>query len=168
MELQEKLDKLLFLLQSYDTVAVAYSGGPCSTFLLACAIMADDERVTAISAGLQGEEKACACSFCEESGIPHVLVDANGEGRSRLFASMEKACVLQHLGVLCEASAADTCFTPEKHVQSPLVQCGISTRDVQILSRQFGLPVYEETASSSLQMHTAAGISLLPEKAGRA
>ena len=79
MNTEEKYDKLKKYLQSLGSVAVAFSGGVDSTFLLKTAhdVLGDKcIAVTARSASFPKRELHEAEDFCKKEGIRHFEVDS--------------------------------------------------------------------------------------------
>ena len=73
---QEKLEKLL---ESYKRVAVAFSSGVDSTYLLKMAQKVLGENVIAVTASscsFPKRELEEAKTFCRENGIRHIVVES--------------------------------------------------------------------------------------------
>ena len=78
--LQEKMDKLKKVIANCGSLAVAYSGGVDSTFLLAAAQEVLGEKVIAITGVLPSvpeNELKEAEAFCSERGIRQILCRVN-------------------------------------------------------------------------------------------
>ena len=78
--MREKLDKLKSELMEYDRVAVAFSGGCDSTFLLkVCKEVLNTEVVALIARGPihKAKEIEAAIEFCVEEGIAYSVLDLN-------------------------------------------------------------------------------------------
>ena len=77
MELQDKYKKLQDYLRDLGSVAVAFSSGVDSTFLLAAAVDTLGKEnvmaVTASSCSFPERELKEAQAFCKERGIRHVI-----------------------------------------------------------------------------------------------
>ena len=79
MNIDEKYQKLQEYLKSLGSVAIAFSGGVDSTFLLKTAHDVLGSRaiaVTARSCSFPERELREARKFCEEQGITHVICDS--------------------------------------------------------------------------------------------
>ena len=80
MTLDEKYESLLSALRGMGRVAVAYSAGVDSTFLLAAAHEALGENaiaLTAVTAAIPQREVQEAVDFCAALGVQHRLVEVD-------------------------------------------------------------------------------------------
>ena len=79
-ELQEKLDALKEYIKNLGSLAVGFSGGVDSTFLLTVAHEVLGDRaiaVTTVNAAIPEREIGEAKEFCEEKGIRHFICSAS-------------------------------------------------------------------------------------------
>ena len=77
-KLQEKYQKLLSYLKELDSVAIAFSGGVDSTFLLAAAKEALGDKVIALTAKsclFPERESGEAEDFCKNLGVEQIVLD---------------------------------------------------------------------------------------------
>ena len=78
--LKEKYDKLLGILKGYGSVAVAFSSGVDSTFLLHAAREALGDGAVALTASssfVPEREVAEARQFCERIGVRHLIAEVD-------------------------------------------------------------------------------------------
>ena len=76
----EKYNRLLSILSSYGSAAVAFSSGVDSTFLLYAARAALSDNVVAMTASsgvFPKRELEEALSYCERLGVKHVVLNIN-------------------------------------------------------------------------------------------
>ena len=76
--MQKKLEKLCSILKSYESVAVAFSSGVDSTFLLKVAKDVLDSRciaLTADSPSFPESERRAACEFCRDNNIRQIVFE---------------------------------------------------------------------------------------------
>ncbi len=93
--LHKKYQDLLAHLRSLESVAVAFSGGVDSTFLLRCAHDTLGDRVLAVTASscsFPERERMEAQSFCKENSIRHMRFDT-GAPSARQDKPVCTACV---------------------------------------------------------------------------
>jgi uncharacterized protein len=87
----EKQQVLLSVLKKSDSLAVAFSGGADSSFLLAAAHQALEENVmavTAVSPIHSLREKLAAMSFAKRLGIRHILIKTDEMNIPEFIASI--------------------------------------------------------------------------------
>lgn len=174
--LSQKYRRLADLVKSFESLAVAFSGGVDSSLLLAVAHGELGERVVAMTARSKTHPKsetADAVAIAEHIGARHILFDsdemddagflANGPQRcyyckKRIFTSMRNAA--RQIGVQTMAHGANLDdhrdFRPgfraaeEFDVMAPLVEAGLTKSDIRELARRIGLPNWNRPAMACL------------------
>ena len=173
----EKYDVLLKTLESYKKVAVAFSAGVDSTFLLeACVKALGKGNVVAITAKSCLMPKAeCdeAKKYCKKRGIRWVSFDPKilqVEGLSEnpknrcyickkhIFSVMKKAVVFEGFKYLLDGSNFDDDgdFRPgmkaleELKIKSPLRDLAFTKEEIRSLSRTLEIPTWEKPSYACL------------------
>lgn len=185
-----KYDALLENLRALGSVAVAFSSGVDSAFLLHAAREALGDgaiAVTARSRAIPRRELEEARSFCEDRGIRRFVVDVNEmeiEGFSRnpvnrcylckreLFARIIDLAAAQGAAAVVEGSNVDDegDYRPgmvalaELGVKSPLRECGFTKADIRALSRRFGLPTWDKPSYACLASRFPYGQEITPQR----
>ena len=189
-ELQEKYAHLQAYLRSLGSVAVAFSSGVDSTFLLYAAKEALGDQVIAITArscSFPQRELKEAAAYCEANGIRHFIVDSeelNIEGFSQnppnrcylckheLFEKILAIADEEGIAAVAEGSNLDDNgdYRPglqavaELGIKSPLREAGLTKQEIRILSRQFGLPTWEKQSFACLSSRFPYGETITEEK----
>jgi uncharacterized protein len=190
LTLSAKRDRLLALVSSYGSCAVAYSGGVDSAVLAKAAHVALGVRavaVTGTSASLAEGELEAAQRLAQQIGVRHVVLStdevadpayaANAPNRCfhcktelytklRAMADREGVAVVAN-GVIVE-DLGD--YRPgleaarDNDVRSPLAECGLTKSDVRQLAADWGLPVADKPAMPCLSSRIAYGQEVTPER----
>ncbi len=189
-ELKSKVESLRNMIKSFGKVAVAFSSGVDSTFLLAVAHeeLGDDViAVTAVDDSVPERELNEASAFCKERGIRHILCKADPmqeEGyrnnspdrcyycKHTIFNEIKKAAGDNGIGILAEGSNMDDLgdYRPgmraisELGVKSPLKDCGLGKKDIRDISRAMGLPTWSKPAYACLASRFVYGEQITREK----
>jgi uncharacterized protein len=189
-ELATKRDRLLALIRSFESCAVAFSAGVDSTVVAQAAQLALGDRavaVTGVSPSLAEGELEEARSLAHKIGIRHEIISTeefanpdylrNAPDRcyhckSDLYAQIEK--ILPQLGVqvvLNGANADDagdyrpgTQAAVEHQVRSPLAECGITKQELRQLAVAWDLPVWDKPAMPCLASRIAYGEEVTAER----
>ena len=193
--LQRRLDDLHELLAGLGSVAVAFSGGADSAFLLAAAVRAlGAENVvaaTAVSASLPASELDAAARFAADLGVRHVLPETDEMSREGYRANAGDRCyfckaeLLDVLGPLAaelgvahvatgtNADDARAGFRPgiraaaERSAVTPLLDAGLTKAQVRAASRDWGLRTWDKPAAACLSSRVAFGLEISPARLAR-
>lgn len=187
MGTSEKTAILEKWLLGHGRVAVAFSGGVDSSFLLAKAAEVlgpgNVVAVTARSVLAPAFELQRAQWFCEDHGVRQLVVDADpladdevrGNGRMRcyhckrnIFALAAKAARSEGFDVLADGTNLDDDgdYRPgakaldELGVQSPLRDASMTKDDIRQLSRDMGLSVWDAPSCACLATRVEYGTPL--------
>lgn len=192
--LQRKLDSLVDLLLSYESMAIGFSGGVDSTFLAAvCARFLPADRVTLIHldtpligtperASFERERERFARmglqSIClTENPLEHASVTANPADRCyhckrATFSSVVTEARRRGLAVVLEGSNADDAgdYRPgmravrELGVQSPLMETGWHKSEERKVLKLWGHEVWSLPAGACLATRIPCGETLTQKK----
>lgn len=186
----QKLEKLKKYLKSLESVAVAFSSGVDSTFLLKIAheVLGDKViAVTAESASFPKREKNEAEDFCKKENIRHFLIkseELNIEGfkhnppnrcylcKSHLFKEIKNLAKNEKINEVVEGSNTDDNgdYRPglqaiaELGIKSPLRYADLSKDDIRILSKEMGLSTWQKPSFACLSSRFVYGEEITEEK----
>lgn len=190
MNLEEKKEKLIDYLKELGSVAVAYSSGVDSTFLLYMAKETLGENaiaVTAMAPSFPIREEEEAKRFCEENGITHVMIDFDPfsvDGfennppdrcyicKRELFREIGNAAREQGVRFVAEGSNLDdnSDYRPgmkavmELGIKSPLLEAELTKSEIRTLSREMGLSTWDKPSLACLATRFEYGDTLTEEK----
>lgn len=188
--LTEKYTKLQEYLRSLGSVAVAFSGGVDSSFLLRVAHDVLGERaiaVTASSCSFPQRELKQAQDFCRQYGIRHVICQSeeldidgfrqNPENRCylckhELFEKIWAIAGEEGLAAVAEGSNLDDngdyrpglLAVQELGVKSPLREAGLCKAEIRELSKLLGLPTWNKQSFACLSSRFVYGETISEEK----
>ncbi len=187
--LLEKYDRLKDYLASFGSVAVAFSSGVDSTFLLYAAKEALGDRaiaVTASSCSFPERELKEAKEYCSKMGIRHFVIKSEEleiEGFSHnpknrcylckheLFEKIGALAKEQGINEIAEGSNLDDNgdYRPglqavaELGVKSPLRHIGFTKQEIRELSQYFNIPTWNKQSFACLSSRFPYG-DLINEK----
>ena len=189
-DLQKKLAKLEEYIRGLGSLAVGFSGGVDSAFLLAVASKVLGDRaiaVTAMDASFPERELKEAKAFCSERGIRQIIrtVDPlkvesyrkNAPDRCYfckhgIFTEIKKIAEENGIEYVAEGSNMDDLgdYRPglkaveELGVKSPLREAGLYKADIRMLSKAMGLPTWSKPAYACLASRFVYGEEITEEK----
>ena len=186
----EKVRSLRALLQSMESVLVSFSGGVDSALLLKIAYEELGDRAVAAT-GLSGsyapEEMEDAAEVALAIGAKHVIVSTMELTDSRYADNTHQRCFFcktelygklretaNELGLreVIDGSNADDVgdFRPgmraakDLRVLSPLLDVGLTKKEIRALSREYGLKTWDKPAAACLSSRFAYGDPITVEK----
>jgi pyridinium-3,5-biscarboxylic acid mononucleotide sulfurtransferase len=189
-DLSAKRDRLLDLLKSFGSCAVAFSGGLDSTVVAKAAQLAIGDRavaVTGVSESLAGGELDECVALAQRIGIRHEVLhtdelslpgyQANSGNRcyfckSELFTKVGQLAGRLNLAVVCDGTNLDDHgeHRPgmragrEMQVRSPLAECELTKAEIRELALAWDLPVWDKPATPCLSSRIAYGETVTPER----
>ena len=189
-ELLDKYDKLKEYIASFGSVAVAFSSGVDSTFLLYAAKEALRDRliaVTASSCSFPERELKEAEAYCSKMDVKHFIVKSEEleiEGFSHnpknrcylckheLFEKIRAVADEQDIAEIAEGSNLDDNgdYRPglqavaELGIKSPLRHCGFSKHDIRDMSQYLNIPTWNKQSFACLSSRFPYGDLISKEK----
>jgi uncharacterized protein len=189
--LQNKLQEMQQALRSLGRVAVAFSGGVDSVFLLKVAAdtlgPANVLAVTGVSPSVPADDLEEARHVAEALGVEHLLVDpgefedpnylANPTNRcyyckDALYRRMGPLLAERNLKAILSGTNADDLgdYRPglaaaqEHAVRAPCAEAGLSKAEIRALSAEMGLSTSDKPASPCLASRLPYGEAVTAEK----
>lgn len=186
----EKYDSLLLYLKSLGSVAVAFSGGVDSAFLLFAAKKALGENAAAVTANSRSfpeREFTEAADFCKTHKIRQEICfteELKIEGfaqnppdrcylcKREIFRKILEIAKKNNISYVAEGSNLDDCgdYRPglraiaELGVKSPLKETGFTKEDIRVMSRYFNLPTWNKQSFACLSTRFVYGETITEEK----
>jgi uncharacterized protein len=189
-ELKQKTERLLELIRSFESCAVAFSAGVDSTVVAKAAQLALGDRavaVTGVSASLANGELAEAKQLAEQIGIRHATVATEEQRnpnyarnasdrcyhcKTELYRKLDGLSEKFNVAVTLSGANADDAgdYRPgmkaatDQGVRSPLLECGFTKSEVRALAEAWDLPVWDKPAAPCLASRVAYGVEVTPER----
>jgi len=189
-QIADKRDRLLKLLKSYGSCAVAYSGGLDSVVLAKAAHLALGDRsvaATGVSASLAVGELDEARQIAQQIGIRHEVIETGELSiaeyqentgnrcyycKTELFMQVEQLAARLDMAVVADGSNRDDHgehrpgirAARDRKVRSPLSECGFTKAELRTLADHWELPIWDKPATPCLSSRIAYGEEVTTER----
>ncbi len=190
--IDNKLTHLIKILKDMESAVLAYSGGVDSTFLLKAMQLSDISilAVTAVSEITPYNDLLTAKGVAEELGVEHRIIKTEELSREEFVNNTPDRCFFckdelfkkltalalseKYMFVLDGNNIDDTLdYRPGRkaalkyNIRSPLIEVGLSKREVREFSRQLGLSTWDKPSSPCLSTRFPYGRRITKEALSR-
>ena len=185
-DIRIKESALVERIKAAGKLAVAFSGGVDSTYLLYKAHEVLGEGVIAVtvkSQVLTNEEISLTSDFCEKTGVKQTVISFDVFSVEEFAANPPDRCyyckrkIFESVGnaaegyVVADGSNVDDDgdYRPgmralkELGIVSPLKEAGLTKNDIRLLSKEAGLPTWDKPAAACLASRFAYGERITAE-----
>ena len=188
-DIRNKERKLEELIKAAGKLAVAFSGGVDSTYLVYKTHEVLGENALAVTIRSQvliDEDFEWTKDFCKDKGIKQVVIDCDVFDSEQFennppdrcyyckkmdFAAIVKAAAEQGITVVADGSNVDDTgdYRPgmramfELGIVSPLKEAGLTKNNIRQLSKEAGLPTWDKPAAACLASRFAYGEKITTE-----
>ncbi len=185
-DLKEKKERLASIINGFDSLIVAFSGGVDSAFLLTFAHKLLKKNVVAISATSPihpSRETEYSKKFADNLGIKHILFKSREITHSGFMANKKDRCcickkllfedilkIAADMGIATIAHGANLDdlddFRPglaaakEMGVVAPLIDAGLTKDDIRLFSKDMNLSTWDKPAMACLATRIPYGTPL--------
>jgi uncharacterized protein len=189
-DVENKNKYLLNELQRVGEIAIAFSGGVDSTFLLQSAYDVLGNNAIAFTARSPlhpAPETEFAMTFAKQLGIRHYIIDTNEMAisafventhdrcyvcKKNLFRKISKISLAAGIETIAHGANLDDLddFRPgfraasEMGIVAPLINACLTKQEIRVLSRQQGLPTWNNPAMSCLATRIPYAVPITLEK----
>lgn len=185
----QKYERLKQRLKELDNIAIAFSGGVDSTFLLYAAREALKDKVIAITvnASMYPEiERMDAKHLASQLGVYHMNIEGNEweiQGlidnksdrcyhcKKAIFTKIKEVAKTKGIEYIVDGTNADDIddYRPgmkalkELEVISPLKEAGLNKEEIRRLSKEFGVPTWDKPSMACLASRIPYGTKISHE-----
>lgn len=190
LEIKKKLEILKENILELGSLAVAFSGGVDSTFLLKVAYDVLKENVIAVTASsstFPDREFKESIDFARKLGVKQIIIvseELEIEGfadnpinrcyfcKKEIFTKLKETAKSENIKFVADGSNIDDLgdYRPgmaavlELGILSPLKEAGLTKDDIRILSKEMNLPTWDKPAFACLSSRFPYGQKITKEK----
>jgi pyridinium-3,5-biscarboxylic acid mononucleotide sulfurtransferase len=184
--IQQKQESLIRVLEKFDSLMVAFSGGVDSSLLLSVACEVLGDRVVAITSSSivhSRKEFRDSLAIAEKLGVHHVVVETdelklpefrnNHPNRcyvckQNLFQIVKNKAVELGIQAICHGANIDDlddirpgfAAAQEHGIHAPLIDAGLTKEEIRQLSKERGLSTWNKPAMACLATRIPFGTSI--------
>ncbi len=192
-QIEAKFERLKSIIRELGSVAVAYSGGVDSAFLMRVAFDQLGDNCTAVTADsetIPRSELKRATELAKEVGVKHIVtntdemsdpdfvknpIDRCFHCKKTLFGKLTEMLGELDVAYVIEGSnfSDNDDYRPgakavtKFEVRSPLKEAELTKDEIRILSKRLGLPTWDRPAAPCLSSRVPYGSIITTEKLGR-